>query len=69
MKTRAKLATATAVLMSLGGAGLAAGNHGHGGQGAPGAEGPGAGNHDMMQMMMRSHTQMMEVAGPRAAWP
>ncbi|SEO14677.1 EF-hand domain-containing protein [Palleronia pelagia] len=56
MKTGAKLAAATAILMSLGGATLAAGDHG---QGAPGAQGPRAGNHDMMQVMMRMHAQMM----------
>jgi hypothetical protein len=60
MKTTAKLAAATAIFMALGGAALAAGNHGHGGQGAPGAQGPAAGNHDMMQMMMRMHGQMMQ---------
>lgn len=64
MKTGAKLAAATAILMALGGAALAAGNHGHGGQDAPGAQGPRAGNHDMMQMMMRMHTQMMGGSGP-----
>ncbi|MEI4234749.1 calcium-binding protein [Roseovarius sp. D22-M7] len=64
MKTRAKLAAATAILMSLGGAALAAGDHGHGGQGAPGSQGPGAGNHDMMQMMMRMHAQMMGGSEP-----
>lgn len=58
MKSRAKIAVATAILMSLGGAASAAGDHGHGGQGAPGAQGPGAGNHDMMQMMSM-HAQMM----------
>ncbi|SEP21196.1 EF hand [Salinihabitans flavidus] len=64
MKTRAKLAVATAILMSMGGAALAAGDHGHGGQGAPGAQGPGAVNHDMMQTMMRMHAQMMGGSGP-----
>jgi len=64
MKTGAKLAVATAILMSMGGAALAAGDHGHGGQGAPGAQGPGAGNHDMMQTMMRMHAQMMGSSGP-----
>jgi hypothetical protein len=64
MKTGAKLAAATAILMALGGAALAAGNHGHGGQDAPGAQGPKAGNHDMMQMMMRMHSQMMGGSGP-----
>ncbi|WP_239995078.1 EF-hand domain-containing protein [Rhodosalinus sediminis] len=64
MKTGAKLAAATAILMALGDAALAAGNHGHGGQDAPGAQGPRAGNHDMMQMMMRMHSQMMGGSGP-----
>lgn len=64
MKTGAKLAAATAILMSLGGAALAAGDHGHGGQGARGAQGPGAADHDMMQMMMRMHAQMMGSGSP-----
>ena len=64
MKTGATLAAATAILMTFGGAALAAGDHGHGGQGAPGAQGPSAGNHDMMQKMMRMHAQMMGGSGP-----
>lgn len=64
MKTRAKLAAATAILMSLGGAALAADDHGHGGQVAPGAQDKGAGNHDMMPMMKRMHAQMMGGSGP-----
>ncbi|MBF9019787.1 calcium-binding protein [Rhodobacterales bacterium HKCCA1288] len=59
MKTRAKLAATTVILIAIGGAALASGDHGHGGQSAPAAQGPGAGNHDMMQMMMRMHGQMM----------
>ncbi|RFP85558.1 calcium-binding protein [Rhodobacteraceae bacterium 63075] len=42
----------------MGGTALAAGNHGQSGQGTPAAQGPGAGNHDMMQMM-RMHAKMM----------
>lgn len=64
MKTRAKLAAATAILMSLGGAALAAGDHGRGGQGVQGAKDPAVGNHDMMQMMTRMHAQMMGGSGP-----
>jgi len=66
MKTRAKLAAATAIVMSLGGAALASGDHGHGGQGAKGTQGPGAGNHDMKQMMMRMHAQMMGGGSPKS---
>ncbi|WP_233253378.1 EF-hand domain-containing protein [Paracoccus binzhouensis] len=58
MKTREKLAAATAILMAMGGAALAAGDHANGGRAAPGPQGPGDGNHDMMQMMMRMHSQM-----------
>lgn len=60
MKAGAKLTAATAILMSLGGVALAAGDHGHDSQGASGAQGPRAGNHDMMQM----HAQMMGGGGP-----
>lgn len=59
MKTGAKLVAATAVMMSLGGAALAAGGHGHSAQGGPTMQGAGTGNHDMMQMMMRMHAPMM----------
>lgn len=61
MKHGAKLAAATAILMSLGSATLAGGYHG---PGAPGVQGPRAGNHDMMQMMMRMHAPMMAGGGP-----
>lgn len=58
MKTTAKLAAATAIVMSLGGAALAAGGHGHNRQDGPAVQSPGAGKHDMMQMMMRMHSMM-----------
>ncbi len=63
MTMRTKLATATAVLLVIGGAALAAGNHGNFGRGG---QEQGAGNHDMMPMMMRMHGQMMGGNGPLA---
>ncbi|MBD3677296.1 MAG: calcium-binding protein [Rhodobacteraceae bacterium] len=50
--------------MSVGGAALAAGDHGHGGQGAPASQGPGVGNHDMRQLMMRMHAPMIGMGSP-----
>ncbi|SDC01375.1 EF-hand domain-containing protein [Ruegeria marina] len=60
MTTTRKLAAATAVLISLGSTALAAGDHGHGSQGA---RGQGTSNHDMKQMMMRMHAHMMGSGG------
>ena len=64
MKSTAKFATATAIVISLGGAALAAGGHGRDGPASPTEQGPGAGHHGMMQMMRGMHAQMMGGHGP-----
>lgn len=56
MNLRTSIAATAVLVMALGGAATAGNGHGHGGKPESGA---GAGHHDMMQNMMRMHSQMM----------